>query len=545
MIRSKLFLFITGAFCLYLLGNGQVSLWDRDEPRYAQTSRQMLHSGDWIVPHFLGNVRTAKPVLIYWLQASSMRVMGDNAFAARFPSAVAVTLLLAGLAVLLSRTIGPARALWSVFILGTSGIVIFCAKSCVTDGVLLLFVTAAQIGLYALWRGSRSWAVVIVMSIAIGLAGLTKGPVVLGVMTATLLVLAAMRTLDGAARERADVKPFRVSAAQVLVGICIVTAICLPWVYLMQRRVPGYLQQTFWKEIFDRARRGAEQHTGPPGYYLIFIWATFFPWSLLLPAAIVQGWKRRHISVIRFCLAAIIGPWLMFELIATKLPHYILPLLPPLALLTADMLVRAARGLHRDITNPGFARIVAGWGVLIVLVSLLPWLALRIIPDGLPAGAIWWMIILFIMTVEYVREVFVAFRAARPLHAAAVMGIGMMLLVSAVYGGYLRHARYLQTSKQIADVLRAHHARDVMMIDYKEPSLAFYQGGSIREQRDNQFLAHHPPADWPAWVVLTSRVWRETPAQTKDRFAIVESVRGLNYSNSGKVVQVLVLRRKS
>ena len=89
-IRIKISAIILGAACLYLLANGQVSLWDRDEPRYAQASRQMLQGGDWVVPRYLDSVRTAKPVFIYWCQSLSMKFMGDTAFAARIPSAVAM-----------------------------------------------------------------------------------------------------------------------------------------------------------------------------------------------------------------------------------------------------------------------------------------------------------------------------------------------------------------------------------------------------------------------------------------------------------------------
>src|SRR5215207_7257054 len=85
-------LIILAAAALYLIGNGSVPLWDRDEPRYAQTSRQMLQSGDWVVPRFLDDVRTAKPVFIYWCQAGAMTIFEDNAFAARFPSAIAMLL---------------------------------------------------------------------------------------------------------------------------------------------------------------------------------------------------------------------------------------------------------------------------------------------------------------------------------------------------------------------------------------------------------------------------------------------------------------------
>src|SRR5215203_6612476 len=89
---------------LYLLGNGRVDLWDRDEPRYCQTSRQMLSSGDWVVPVLLDKVRTAKPVFIYWCQAVSMKTWGAEGpdapigrvvFAARFPSTVAMLCTLA------------------------------------------------------------------------------------------------------------------------------------------------------------------------------------------------------------------------------------------------------------------------------------------------------------------------------------------------------------------------------------------------------------------------------------------------------------------
>src|SRR5476651_1382936 len=144
----SLLLLILASGGLYLIGNGSVALWDRDEPRYAQTSRQMLQSGDWVVPHFLNQVRTAKPALIYWCQAGAMEIFGDNAFAARFPSALATTLLLILLSVILWRPLGSERTVWTVFIFATSGLVIAAAKMCLTDAVLTLWITIAQLCLY-------------------------------------------------------------------------------------------------------------------------------------------------------------------------------------------------------------------------------------------------------------------------------------------------------------------------------------------------------------------------------------------------------------
>src|SRR6185436_16236056 len=141
--RMSLLILVAGA--VYLLGNDRVPLWDRDEPRNAQAARQMLTSGDWVVPRFLDKVRTAKPPFTAWCQASAMAVLGQNSFAARLPSAVAMTLTLIVLAVVLGRYADRERAFWTVLILATSGIVIgWSARTSLTDSVLLLWMTIAQ-----------------------------------------------------------------------------------------------------------------------------------------------------------------------------------------------------------------------------------------------------------------------------------------------------------------------------------------------------------------------------------------------------------------
>src|SRR5438093_5226103 len=116
-VKLKLCGIILAAAAVYLIGNDRVALWDRDEPRNAQAARQMLQSGDWVVPRFLDKVRTAKPVFTYWMQAFAMNVLGENTFAARLPSAVAMTLALIVLAVVLSRFVDRERAFWTVLIL--------------------------------------------------------------------------------------------------------------------------------------------------------------------------------------------------------------------------------------------------------------------------------------------------------------------------------------------------------------------------------------------------------------------------------------------
>src|SRR5205823_4638001 len=105
---------------------------------------------------------------------------------------------------------------------------IAAAKMCLTDAVLLLFVTVAQICLYALWRGDRSWLTFIAMGIAVGLAGLTKGPVVVGVIGTTLLALWILGLFD---RQTHSATPpsGELNILKIVTSIALVMAICLPW----------------------------------------------------------------------------------------------------------------------------------------------------------------------------------------------------------------------------------------------------------------------------------------------------------------------------
>jgi len=181
----------------------------------------------------------------------------------------------------------------------------------------------------------------------------------------------------------------------------------------MEHRIPGYLSQTFSKEIVQRSMQAAEGHKGPPGYYLLTIWVTYFPWSLLLPAALVTAWKNHRLPPIRFALAAVVGPWVMFEIVQTKLPHYLLPVFPFLAFLTAETLIRAARKRISDFSNRGFRGGVAVWMVIVALVGSAPWLSLIWFPN-LPSLALVSMTLLSISALIYGTLVYREFRGDRP-----------------------------------------------------------------------------------------------------------------------------------
>src|SRR4051812_16650558 len=160
---------------LNLAGNGRISLWDRDEPRYAGCTREMRASGDWAHPTFNAEPRYHKPVLIYWLMMAGTAIGGDNTFGARLASS-----LMGTATVLLTwawgrRALGPRVGRLAALVLATAPIMVAESKLATTDAALTFFVVACQ---FALWelaqRPSRAMAAAFWASL--GLAILTKSP---------------------------------------------------------------------------------------------------------------------------------------------------------------------------------------------------------------------------------------------------------------------------------------------------------------------------------------------------------------------------------
>lgn len=540
---------LLAAALVYLVGNGSVPLWDRDEPRYATASRYMAEHGDWIVPQFLGEPRTAKPILIYWLQASAMKVFGPTEFAARLPSAVSMTLTLALLAVALPSIVGRRRALWAVFILATSALTIATAKMSLTDATLLLFVTASQLCLYRTWLGRRDWPTFAGLGLSVGLAGLTKGPVVLAFCGCTLVALLVMKWID---RGRIATVPGRVPRVGIAgwlarggLVVLLVMATLAPWLWLIEQRLPGYLLDTLHKEIFLRGTQAAEGHTGPPGFYLLTIWGTFLPWCLLLPAAIVLGWRRRSSPPLRFALAAVIGPWLFLEIYVTKLPHYLVSTFPFLAVLVADLIVRCRRRLLPDLATRAFRAATVAWRWAVLAIALAAWGLLLATPT--PPVVLVGLLVMTAIVFELGRMAHRALHAGRMTIAALAMGVGAWLVVVVASGLILPHLGFLQVSPRVAGYLRADGATDqpdVRMVDYKEPSLGFYQGGSIREETDDQFLVNTPQSRWPRWLAITDEQFRKAPDEVQDRWTVLGAADGIAYADGMRRVCVLALRRR-
>ncbi len=509
----------------------------------------MLVGGDWVVPQYLDELRLVKPVGIYWIQAISMSVFGDTQAAARLPSALAMLCVLGLMGMALPEVIGRVRAALAVLIVGTSLLVAYIARVAMTDAVLLLPITGAMFGLYAYWRGHRTWSLAVLMGLCLGVSTIIKGPILLFYLLATVAGLIVLRwthrpqvqhklgTVD------AESSAFRsIGATLVVIGVAF--AILLPWLLRIEARIPGYAFGTVSTEIVARGKSAMEGHSGPPGFYAILIWVTLFPWAIFLPAAVINGWRRRHVPMIRFSLAAVVACWIPLEIYQTKLPHYLLPIYPFLGILIADAIVRSMRGRLRDLSDTPFriTALVASFAVAIGILMMLvvppalvgeqPWtIYLRAVLIAIPLGA---------MSILAGRLLYTKnLRAAVP-----VMALGSVASFLLITHFYAPHAKFLTLSRDVGESLLKHlpEGEHAWMVDYKEPSLAFHARGRVREQSNEKFYESIPRSDWPVMLITTQRHWQGVPEEIRASFSEVARHRGISLGAPDRLHEVLILQ---
>lgn len=564
---------------LYVAGSGRVALWDRDEGWYAQASRQMLEGGNWVVPHFLDRARFAKPILIYWCQGASMYFFGVNSFAARLPSAIGMTLTVLLLALVIGWGLGARRGMWTALIFASSAMVIISAKMCLTDAVMMVFITGAQLCLFGIYirrtgrhgplvsgsglrvpgsgggeipnhgtrnpePGARSTnKLAVVMWVCVGLAGLTKGPFALVVIFASMVALAFFdvgRRWRSRTAWRAALGWWK--SVRPVWGVIIIILVVAPWLISFAVTNPHALWEML-QEPFKHMATDQDGHAQPPGYFLATIWLTLFPWSLLLPVGLVLGWKHRKTPTIRYALAIILGNWVFVEFfMLTKLPHYLLPSYAAMAFLIATALLRCMRGQHRGLTGTSFMVGVGGWAMAAALLSVVPWMAAGFFPGEFSHTAAWAFTAAGLVYAFLVMALFMQHKVGR---AATTMGLGMMGVVAVLFMLYLPSARFLQIPQRVGSELAAVGAKgdgDVVMTDYNEPTVAFYTRGMIKDGTEDYFKKHAADV-WPEWVILTRRAYERLPADDRDLLKTVAQFRGWDYADGGRIVDVMVAKK--
>ncbi len=326
-----------------LPGLRKLPVTDRDEARYAQASRQMVESGDYVQIRFLEEARNKKPAGIYWLHTLSVRLTGvkDEIWPYRLVS-VAGALLAVLLVYLLARRIQPDAPLLPAVALAACPLLVCVSHAATTDAVLLATVCGAQVCLarvYTSVRGQGSgvgqatgikppeesllWAAV-GFWVAIGTGILVKGP--LTPLIAGLTVL-ALCLHDRSFRWLRALRPG--------LGLGLLLLIVVPWLVAIQQATHGaFLRESVGKDLLTKVQGAQESHGALPGAYLAAANLLFWPLFPLAWRGIGQAWQaRRRDPAAVFLLAWLVPAWLVFELVPTKLPHYVLPLYPVLAFL--------------------------------------------------------------------------------------------------------------------------------------------------------------------------------------------------------------------
>lgn len=347
------------ALALYALGIlfadlGGAALFEPDEGRNAEVAREILLLKDWITPHYDFIPRLDKPIFFFDLVALSLKLFGVSEWAARLPSVVAALVCLLITYRLASSLFGRRAGLWSALILLTSSEFFALSRLVIMDMTLTCFVTLALWGFHLGQRGVAGGAGMrgfLLMYVAMGLATAMKGPVGLVLPAAAIgLYLLLSRRWD------------LMRQMQIPLGIALFLLVVLPWYLVAEARNPGYLRYFLWEENFHRFTTPQFKRSGAWYYYAIILSAGFFPWTILLPAAAVHFAKCSIKGEMLLLSLWVALPLLFFSLSSSKLPHYILPVFPPLAIIVgaamANMLADSAVKLHWIYRAPALVLLV-------------------------------------------------------------------------------------------------------------------------------------------------------------------------------------------
>jgi 4-amino-4-deoxy-L-arabinose transferase-like glycosyltransferase len=463
-LRAIMFLTLVG-LVFFLPGFFTIPAIDRDEARFAQATKQMVETGDFVDIRFQDDVRYKKPVGVYWLQSAAVETASAlglqraqlRIWLYRVPSligAIGAVLLIYWTALAFVTRRGAALAalmMCSCVLLGGE------ARLAKADAMQLLTVVAAMGALarvYLSWQRGEdpehppwSWPAIFWTALAGGI--LLKGPLILMFVALTIATLAI---LDRSATWLWRLRP--------VWGLMWMLVLVLPWfVAIFWRAGDAFFVDSIGGDMLSKLA-AQESHGAPPGLYLLLFWVTFWPGAPLAGMAAPAVWRARREPGAQFLLAWLIPSWIVFELALTKLPHYVLPLYPAIAILTTGALERRVlsrswlkRGAAWWFVVPAAASVVAVVGA-ITLTRQPVFLAWPFVAAALIFGLFaWWL---------YDDN-----RAERSLLTVVVAA---MFLAVAIYGVVVPALTPLFPSAEIARALR-----NVVCVGPKAAAAGFHE----------------------------------------------------------------------
>jgi 4-amino-4-deoxy-L-arabinose transferase-like glycosyltransferase len=550
---------------VYLPGLMAIPAVDRDESRFVQASRQMfesvalppdqlderpfvlsesgrltagMHAGGLAVPMVGDRPRLNKPPLIYWLQAASGAVLtGGDPLADRVWHYRVPSVLSAMLACLLTWRLGVseghARAGWlGALLLGICPMVVWDAHQARADQLLLACTTATMVALAAIWRRSADlsarpgWALPLAFWFSLGAGMLAKGPITPLIAATTAMAVSLV------AREWRWLRRTR-----PLFGLAVLAVMIAPWVWSTAEHV-GWdtLTRILFDETLGRSTSAKEGHWGPPGYHLVLLTLLFWPGSLVTLHALRQGLARTVTRPFKarvvpergtLLLTAWIFPaWLVFELVGTKLPHYTMPLYPPIALLTARTIFELSdRASDSAKRVPDLLGLVV-WTVLGLGLAVAVPILVSTMGAGTTARAA--AIVAGIASATLIIGAAFHARWRQPLRTHALGVAAQVIFAWSLLHFVLPDAQSLRVTDQLASVIDQYPlGTPVAAVGYHEDSLVFATRGRLVRLSADQ-------AD--TWTRNTrGLIILPTDQPAPFAWQPIDRVRGFNYSGGDPV----------
>jgi 4-amino-4-deoxy-L-arabinose transferase-like glycosyltransferase len=483
------------ALALYTFGLGRPPLWEPDEGRYAEIAREMVTSHDYITPHNNFVRYFEKPPLVYWLTAASLKLLGHNEFSVRIQAAIASVGQVAITCALGEKMFGATTGVMAGLALALSPLFFAFARFATPDPALAFFLTAALACSYVGLRARdvandvrAKWMVGAAAMLAVGT--LTKGPVAL-LLGATIVVLSSLEVGWEEARSRV---PW-LKCAAVYLGLT------LPWFIVVARRNPGFVRFFIIHEHFQRYLESTEHGWGPWFYIPITIAGTW-PWFYFVPFALPpllnkssRWWwpfqKRlecpltSHVdtrgvhadsedahsrAASHFLMIWFAVVFIFFSIPRSKLGEYILPALPPIAILAAHGIARIKKldGVQRQQVFLILAGInLAAASAILIFTIVAPFGAFSILSGDAR------MVALALLAAAISSALFVR----RMTIVIAALAISVITEMGAAINARERVAP-LVSYRMLAGMITPYTGRGCRLMSYRhfEQSLPFYTG---------------------------------------------------------------------
>lgn len=530
-LQFSLICFFVALF-IFLPGNGNHALWDRDEARFSEATREMIETGDWIIPHFNGEIRYDKPVLIYWLMSVPMRLFGVNEFSARLPASLAGACTAAFIFFLALRMgFGLAGAVMSSLFAVFSVLFFLISQAATTDAVMTCTVMGAMLLHWERLRHGFRWWKHLLFYALLALCGLVKGPPGLAVVALAIWSERIWRyafagsQFDVLEESRSQqpfhtLQPWAFFVIRTIPGLLVFCLIGLPWAIAAWTRTDGgFFAVAVGHHVVNRSKEVFEGHGGPIVYYFALLPVLAFPFTALLINGLRWGIARRHEAVFRFLWCWLVPGLVLFSLVKTKLPHYMAPMMPAVALLIGAWWAEVYRQRNYAVnTREKYVLRPRWWragSVLMLLFSLagpalpIAWKVMQLPSPGFfPAllvgvtmfltaaiGAIYWwaqrarravffwvpgMVVVYIVLLFWALPAIDSYRPARAL------------------GTWLRENAPPETY--------------LMAAVYKEPSITFYGHTHMEEMGKGHFergLDRLSDTSRPAALIINVEYWRK------------------------------------